>query len=122
SPLSEVDPWLEMMEMPYKYFENSFWIRGFYEKASLENAGVLLTGARGNFTISWGPALDYYARLLRNGRWLRWIREMQQYSAHTGMPFTRIAKITGRKAYPNWFQKTSAGEAPAHPQMIHPDF
>lgn len=122
SPLSEVDPWLEMMEMPYKYFENSFWIRGFYEKASLQNAGVLLTGARGNFTISWGPALDYYARLLRNGRWLRWIREMQQYSAHTGMPFTRIAKITGRKAYPNWFQKTSAGEAPAHPQMIHPDF
>ncbi|WKL00785.1 hypothetical protein Q0F98_28145 [Paenibacillus amylolyticus] len=85
------------MEMPYKYFENSFWIRGFYEKASQQDAGILLTGARGNFTISWGPALDYYASLLKSGRWYRWFREMQQYSERTGMPFSRIAKITGKR-------------------------
>ena len=61
------------------------------EKASQQDAGILLTGARGNFTISWGPALDYYASLLKSGRWYRWFREMQQYSERTGMPFSRIA-------------------------------
>ncbi|PYE52601.1 asparagine synthetase B [Paenibacillus barcinonensis] len=126
SPLSEVDTWLNMMEMPYKYFENSFWIRGFYEKASEQDAGVLLTGARGNFTISWGPALDYYASLLKGGRYFRWFRELQQYSERTGIAFSRIARMTGRKAYPDWFnaknkgatQTAGAVDAP----LIHPDF
>ncbi|GAS80654.1 asparagine synthetase B [Paenibacillus amylolyticus] len=123
SPLSEVDTWLDIMEMPYKYFENSFWIRGFYEKASQQDAGILLTGARGNFTISWGPALDYYASLLKSGRWYRWFREMQQYSERTGMPFSRIAKITGKKAYPDWFKAQSKGASQAASvQLIHPDF
>ncbi|WP_145329065.1 asparagine synthase-related protein [Paenibacillus xylanexedens] len=122
SPLSEVDTWLNMMEMPYKYFENSFWIRGFYEKASEQDAGILLTGARGNFTISWGPALDYYASLLKSGRYFRWFREMQQYSERTGMAFSRIARITGRKAFPDWFKGNNKGTAqPAGAQLIHPD-
>ncbi|MCK6074409.1 asparagine synthase-related protein [Paenibacillus silvae] len=123
SPLSEVDTWLNMLEMPYKYFENSFWIRGFYEKASEQDAGVLLTGARGNFTISWGPALDYYASLLKSGRYFRWFREMQQYSERTGMALSRIARITGRKAFPQWFQTKNKGAAPAlGAPLIHPDF
>ncbi|MFS0857252.1 MULTISPECIES: asparagine synthase-related protein [Paenibacillus] len=123
SPLSEVDTWLDIMEMPYKYFENSFWIRGFYEKASQQDAGILLTGARGNFTVSWGPALDYYASLLKSGRWFRWLREMQQYSERTGMKFSRIAKITGRKAYPELFKSMAKGAAQAASvQLIHPEF
>ncbi|MBR2566368.1 MAG: asparagine synthetase B [Paenibacillus sp.] len=122
SPLSEVDTWLNMMEMPYKYFENSFWIRGFYERASEQDAGILLTGARGNFTISWGPALDYYASLLKSGRYFRWFREMQQYSERTGMAFSRIARITGRKAFPDWFKgNNKATVQPAGAQLIHPE-
>ena len=53
------------MEMPYKFFENSFWLKGMFEKAHEEGIGVLLNGDRGNFTISWGSALDYYAILLK---------------------------------------------------------
>ncbi|WP_418041180.1 asparagine synthase-related protein [Paenibacillus xylanilyticus] len=123
SPFSEIDTWLDMMEMPYKYFENSFWIRGFYEKASQQDAGVLLTGARGNFTISWGPALDYYASLMKRGRWLRMLQEMRQYSQRTGMKFSRIARITAQKAYPERFHTASKGAANvATSQLIHPEF
>ncbi|WP_338542713.1 asparagine synthase-related protein [Paenibacillus tundrae] len=123
SPFSEVDTWLEMMEMPYKFFENSFWIRGFYEKASEQDAGVLLTGARGNFTISWGPALEYYASLMRSGRWVRLFKEMKQYSERTGMKFSRIARITAQKAYPERFQSSRSGGIPhATNQLIHPEF
>ena len=53
------------MEMPYKFFENSFWLKGMFEKANEEEVGVLLNGGRGNLSISWGSALDYYAILLK---------------------------------------------------------
>ena len=60
-----MDDWLEIMEMPYKFFENSFWIKGIFEKAHEQEIGVLLNGGRGNLTISWGSALNYYAILLK---------------------------------------------------------
>src|SRR5699024_4502572 len=34
NPLSEMDEWLEVLEMPYKFFENSHWISGIYDEAS----------------------------------------------------------------------------------------
>ncbi|MFB6650020.1 lasso peptide isopeptide bond-forming cyclase, partial [Bacillus toyonensis] len=61
NPLLEINDFLEMMEMPYKFFENSIWIKGIFEKAYEEGIGVLLTGGRGNLSISWGPAIEYYA-------------------------------------------------------------
>ena len=33
SPLSEVDDFLELMEMPYKFFENAYWLNGISEQA-----------------------------------------------------------------------------------------
>ena len=76
---SEIDDWLEIMEMPYKFFENSVWVKGIYEKAQQQGIGVLLNGARGNFTISWGPALDYYAILFKKFSWLQLYREIDLY-------------------------------------------
>ena len=34
--ISEIDDMLEIMEMPYKFFENSFWLKGMFEKAKEE--------------------------------------------------------------------------------------
>ena len=34
NPYSEVDDWLDALEMPYKFFENSYWLKGIYEQAS----------------------------------------------------------------------------------------
>ena len=67
---SEIDDFLETMEMPYKFFENSFWLKGMFEKAHEKDIGVLLNGDRGNFTISWGSAIDYYAILLKRLKWV----------------------------------------------------
>ena len=68
------------MEMPYKFFENSFWLKGIYEEAMQQGIGVLVKWGRGNFTISWGPALDYYAILLKKLKWIRFYQELDQYS------------------------------------------
>lgn len=121
SALTEVDDWLEMLEMPYKIFENSYWINGIYEKAQNQGVGVLLSGARGNNTISWGPALSHYASLLKEMKWIRLFREMEMYSANNGVKRSRFMKAVAQKAYP--FMKRGNGQQVEYhfPKLIHPD-
>jgi len=122
SPLSEVDDWLEMMEMPYKFFENSFWMKGIYEEAQKQGIGVLLTGQRGNWTISWGPALDYQAVLLKKLNLLRFYHEMTMYSRNIGVRKARVLKFAGRKAFPFLSHLLPKEEQEVFPVLINPDF
>ena len=100
SPMSQVDDWLDILETPYKFFENSFWLKGMHEQAGQQGAGVLLTGARGNFTVSWGPAVYYYAELLRKLKWQQFIRELRLYSANKGIGRKRLLSIICKEAFP----------------------
>ncbi|ASR48649.1 asparagine synthetase B [Paenibacillus kribbensis] len=123
SPFSEIDIWLELMEAPYKYFENSFWIRGFYEKAQEHNVGVLLTGARGNFTVSWGPALDYYARQFRRLHWLQSFQGLWSYSRLTGSRMSRLLPVLLKKATSlDSRASLSRSQRSPVPSLIHPEF
>ncbi|MFE4350605.1 lasso peptide isopeptide bond-forming cyclase [Peribacillus butanolivorans] len=122
SPLSELDDWLEVMEMPYKFFENSVWVKGIYEKANQLGIGVLLNGARGNFTISWGPALDYYALLLRKMRWIRLYHEVNSYSENMGVKRSRVIKVVGKKAYPFFNNIIKAKKQHDSPDLINDEF
>ncbi|MDN3954787.1 asparagine synthase-related protein [Sporolactobacillus laevolacticus] len=100
SPFSEIDHCLAIMEMPYKFFENLYWIKGVFEEAQKHKLGVLLNGARGNFTISWGPALDYYASLLKSCHWFHLMKEVKQYSRNIGVGRRRVLSVVGEKAFP----------------------
>ena len=123
SPLSEVDEWIELLESPYKFFENSYWLKGIHEQAGRQGAGVLLTGARGNFTVSWGPALDYYALLLRTMKWARLSRELRLFGANKGVGRRRLLPAVGRLAFPALAGRQRGDEEPGLPEMlIHPDF
>jgi asparagine synthase (glutamine-hydrolysing) len=121
SPLSEVDDWLDMLEMPYKIFENSYWIKGINEKAHEQGVGVLLTGARGNNTVSWGPALSHYATLLKQLRWMNLYREMQQYSSNYGVAKWRIMKAITQKAYPFMVRNKGPQYHYVFPKVINPE-
>ncbi|WP_064971725.1 asparagine synthase-related protein [Ornithinibacillus californiensis] len=101
NPYSEIDGWLEMMEMPYKFFENSVWVKGFSEKAQESGIRVMLNGARGNFGISWGRALDYHANLLRRVKWMTLYREMTSYSKNMDVDNSRVFSIIFNKAFRN---------------------
>ncbi len=82
SPLSEVDDFLEIMEMPYKFFDNTFWLKGINEIASAQGVKILLNGARGNHSISWGSmtlTFDYYAGLFKKGKWMKLYSELDAY-------------------------------------------
>lgn len=121
SPLSEIDEMLDVMEMPYKFLENSFWVKGTYEKARENGIGVLLSGARGNMSISWGPALDYYAILLKKMNWYHLYHEVLQYSKNIGVPRSRIMKIVWKKAFPFINQKPLLKDQYQFPILISPE-
>ncbi|QNK59906.1 asparagine synthase-related protein [Paenibacillus sp. PAMC21692] len=123
NPLSEIDDWLDLMETPYKFYENSYWMKGIYKKASEAGAGVLLTGSRGNWTISWGPAQDYQAALLRKFKLWTLYREFNQYSVNINANRIRLRNTIGRKAFPALARLMSAyRNEPVLPELIHPEF
>jgi len=123
SPLTDVDEWLDILESPYKYFENSFWLKGICEEAARQGAGVLLTGARGNFTISWGPAVPYYAMLLRRLKWVRLARELRLYGANKGVGTAKLLSAVWRQTFPFLAGggKRDRGKNISS-MLIHPDF
>lgn len=122
SPFSEIDEWLDILEMPYKFFENSFWLKGIYEQASKQGIGVLLNGQRGNWTISWGPALDYQAELLKRANLGQFLREIHLYSRNLGVGKSRVFPAVARKAFPKLHSLISSkGVAPYTP-LINKDF
>nr|WP_221626746.1 asparagine synthase-related protein [Cohnella lubricantis] len=119
SPLSEIDRWLDMAEIPYKVIENSYWIRGIFERASEQGVGVLLSGGRGNFTISWGPALSYYAMLLKRMRWIRLYKEIRSYSRNVGTRESRVFQDVRRRAL-GQLRLSKNDFAHPVPRIIHP--
>lgn len=98
SPVSAIDECLSIMEAPYKFVENSFWINGLYRSARQSGIRVLLTGTRGNHAASWGPALEYYSYLLRSLKWRRLYRELLQYGRRSGIARRRLLRIIGGNA------------------------
>ncbi|URT70234.1 asparagine synthase-related protein [Cytobacillus firmus] len=120
SPYSEIDEWLEYLEMPYKFFENTFWLRGIYEEASHQGVGILLNGQRGNWTISWGRTFDYYALLIKNLKWIRLNQEMKKYSQIIGTGRKRILSVINKKLIPFMYQHHPLDKE--FPMFINKDF
>lgn len=121
SPLSEVDDWLETMEMPYKFFENSFWIKGIYEEAEKLGMGILLDGSKGNYTISWGSALEHYTNLIKRIKWIRLNRELQLYIKHNGTGRKRVLSMIWKKGFPFINRLFSSNDPEPFPMFIHPE-
>lgn len=117
----EMNDLLELMEAPYKFFENSFWIKGILEQAEKHGVGVLLNGGSGNYSISWGPALDYYAQLLRKLRLMRFYHELKLYGRNMRIGRSRLLPIIGKLAFP--FPAPSFFSKPRSdiPLLINPD-
>ncbi|MFD0697801.1 asparagine synthase-related protein [Paenibacillus sp. GCM10027628] len=117
----EIDDLLDLMEGPYKFFENSFWLKGMLEQARLDEVGVLLNGARGNYTISWGPAIDYYAQLLKKLRWIRFYREMKLYGKIENIRRVHLLPFIGKQAISSMTRMPFSRPQPSNPLLIHPD-
>lgn len=117
---AEIDDFLDVMEMPYKFFENSYWLKGMFEVAQEKDVAVLLNGGRGNLSISWGDALSYYAILLKKCRWLKLYKELHHYSMRIGGSRLRQLPRISRLAFP--ILNRAAKTAYPFPELIQPQF
>lgn len=122
SPLTEINDFLEIMEMPYKFIGNSFWLKGIFEEAHSQRIGVLLSGGRGNYSISWGPAMDYYVSLLKKLHWIRLYRELHQYSQNLGVKKSQVMAAFKSTALNSITRIIPWKKQHPIPQLINPDF
>src|SRR5690625_7902394 len=74
-------------------------MKGIFEKAANDDVGILLTGAIGNFTVSWGPALEYYGHLLKSLRWVRFARELKMYSRNIHVGRRKLLQLIGKQEF-----------------------
>ncbi|WP_339200389.1 lasso peptide isopeptide bond-forming cyclase [Peribacillus sp. FSL P2-0133] len=119
---SEIEEFLDIMEMPYKFFENSFWLKGMFEKANEEDIGVLLNGDRGNFSISWGFPLEYYSLLLKRLKWIRLYQELDQYRKNVGVSRRSQMQTIVRVGFPVINRVFPEGARYRIPSLINPSF
>ncbi|UOR13779.1 asparagine synthase-related protein [Halobacillus amylolyticus] len=119
NPYLDIDDWLKMVEMPYKFYGNSFWTKGIYEHAQNQGMRILLKGSRGNYTISWGSALDHYTNLFKKMKWIKLYREVEQYSRNVGVGRKRVLNSIQRKAfYPLRSRLSPTSQSYSFPQII----
>lgn len=124
SPLSEVDDFLDIMEMPYKFFENSFWLKGINEQAQQKGIRIMLNGARGNHSISWGSmklTYNYYTDLFKKFKWIRLLGELDSYCNNFNTGKSVMIPFVAKRAFPAMF----AGKNQYHynlPIFINPSF
>lgn len=119
---TEIDGFTDVMEMPYKFFENSFWLKGIIEAAHEQGIGVLLNGDRGNFSVSWGSALDYYSTLLKRLKWIKLYRELDQFSNNVGGPRLRRLPRIIEIGFPLLERIRSISTTDIPPAMISAEF
>lgn len=112
-----IDGLLEVMETPYKFFENSFWLNGIFQKAEDEHLSILLSGERGNLSVSWGSAFDYYLRLFKQIRWIKLQREVSLHTKRNGGSNFKKLSIIGKEAI-----KGRNRGLENFPILINPDF
>ena len=103
NPYGEIDDFLSIMEMPYKFFENSYWLKGIAEEAQKEDIKILLNGARGNHSISWGSyqlSLDYYSSLFKKLKWFRLYNELDMYCKNFKTGKSVMLPIVAKRSFP----------------------
>ncbi|AXI10767.1 asparagine synthetase B [Oceanobacillus zhaokaii] len=119
SPYSVIDDWLDVIEMPYKYFENSYWISGLYRFASEQGIKVMLTGDRGNYSVSWGNAIDIYTNLFRRFHWIKLFKEINQFIHVKGTGRKRVLQVIGKNTFREF---TNNKQDFSVPLLINPEF
>ncbi|WP_165792091.1 asparagine synthase-related protein [Desulfocucumis palustris] len=91
--LSDTDRLFAILEQPYKILENLFWVDGIMAAAQEQNVGVILNGAAGNATISWGDFSPYLLSLLRAGQWHRLFHESWTIARRYRRPIRAMLKL-----------------------------
>lgn len=70
---------VRIMEQPYKFIDNSYWLYSICRAASNQGCRILLGGQFGNATLSYGHNPQYLAQLFRSFRWPAMLQHIHRY-------------------------------------------
>ncbi|WP_078595898.1 asparagine synthase-related protein [Evansella clarkii] len=128
SSLDEIDHFLDIMEMPYKFFNNSLWLKGINETVSQQGIKILLNGARGNHSISFGSknlTITYYSDLLKRLRWIALNKELNLFCQQLNTGKRVILPLVMEKTFPiiySFFNKEETANTETNwMKLINPD-
>lgn len=95
---------IEVLEQPYKFVENSFWMYELPRIASEDNCKVMLTGQFGNATISYGNYLNMVKTFFSEGKIIYGIKEINQINKSTGLSRKLFYKDLCKSFLPKWYR------------------
>lgn len=75
--LTDMDKIIDVLEQPYKTYQNMFWCTEIMKRAADNGCKVLLTGQFGNFTISYGDFFTNMKTLLNRKRIIKFVKEIR---------------------------------------------
>lgn len=88
-----IEEFVNMLEQPYKIFQNLFWYNNFAKKAAQEGCSILLNGQSGNSTISYGEFTVHAKTLFKKGRIIALSKEINSFSKKIKIPRRKIARV-----------------------------
>jgi asparagine synthase (glutamine-hydrolysing) len=103
---NSIDELTNIMEQPYKFVQNAFWINEISSKASKEGCSILLGGQFGNYSISFGDVIRYLITLYRSGRWISFAKTIKEYSDFHSLNYKRVVKDFSKIVLPRSLKKT----------------
>jgi asparagine synthase (glutamine-hydrolysing) len=100
-----LDRYLEMMEGPYKVFENSHWISSISQRAVKEGVDCLVTASFGNATLSFGSFQSAAAELFWGFHWISLWKELKVRNLKTNQSRFKIMLPILCSALPDFLSK-----------------
>lgn len=79
NPITNMDKYLNLLEHPYKFIENCYWMNELTSLAALDGCRTLLNGQFGNASISYGPMSVHVMTLIRKKKYFTLIRDLKYY-------------------------------------------
>ena len=93
---SDVDYYLNLLEEPYKIFQNIGWLDEITKSAANDGCGVILDGQFGNSSISFGRYEIHVVTLFRQLKWIKILREIRALSKIYKKDFITCTRVTAK--------------------------
>jgi len=77
---NSLDRLLVLMEFPFKYVQNLFWVDELVSNARKEGCSVILNGQSGNYTVSFGDIASFFYTMITKGKLVAGLKEAYHYS------------------------------------------
>lgn len=102
---TDIDFFIDILEQPYKIFQNIYWYDEIVEKASKNGCRVLLNGQFGNGTISYGNFFINILTLYRKAKFVTLFKEIKGMSNLANISACKVFKEVIRVISPYKLRK-----------------